>query len=64
MQEYWSLRELIGYIRSWSATARYVEQHGVDPAVILEQGLEQEWGNPQSARKIVWPLSLRIGMKP
>jgi SAM-dependent methyltransferase len=64
MQEYWSLRELLGYIRSWSATARYVEQHGVDPAVILEQGLEQEWGNPQSARKIVWPLSLRIGMKP
>lgn len=64
MQEHWSLRELIGYIRSWSATARYVEQHGVDPAVMLEQGLEHEWGEPASARKIIWPLSLRIGRKP
>lgn len=64
MQEHWSLRELIGYIRSWSATARYVEQHGIDPAIVLEQGLEHEWGDPTSERKIIWPLSLRIGMKP
>src|SRR5665213_2221473 len=64
MQEHWALRELIGYIRSWSATARYTKQNGVDPAAVLEQGMEHEWGDPTSARKITWPLSLRIGVNP
>ena len=64
MQEHWSLRQLIGYTRSWSATARYVEQNGVDPAAHLEKSLQSEWGDPDSVRRIDWPLSLRIGVKP
>jgi hypothetical protein len=64
MQEHWSLRQLIGYTRSWSATARYVEQNGVDPAAHLEKTLQSEWGDPDSVRRIDWPLSLRIGVKP
>ena len=64
MQEDWSLPQLIGYTRSWSATARYVQQNGVDPALLLEQSLQPEWGDPNSMRRISWPLSLRIGVKP
>jgi SAM-dependent methyltransferase len=64
MQEHWSLRQLIGYIRSWSATARYVERNGVDPAALLEKSLQPEWGDPEVLRRISWPLSLRIGVKP
>jgi SAM-dependent methyltransferase len=64
MQEEWSLPQLIGYIRSWSATARYLRQTGVDPALLLEQNLQAKWGDPNSLRRISWPLSLRIGVKP
>jgi SAM-dependent methyltransferase len=63
MQEHWSLRQLIGYTRSWSATARYFEHNGVDPAAHLEKSLCSEWGDPESVRRINWPLSLRIGVK-
>jgi SAM-dependent methyltransferase len=61
MQEEWSLPQLIGYIRSWSATACYVERNGVDPAEALEKSLHCIWGDPESLRTISWPLSLRIG---
>jgi SAM-dependent methyltransferase len=64
MQEDWSLRELIGYVRSWSATARYLERNAVDPAATLEENLTGIWGKAHELRRISWPLSLRIGVKP
>jgi SAM-dependent methyltransferase len=64
MQEEWSLAQLIGYIRSWSATSRYVERNGVDPALALEASLRPVWGDPQSSQRISWPLSIRISVKP
>jgi SAM-dependent methyltransferase len=63
MHEDWSLRELIGYVRSWSATGRYVELNAVDPAVVLEESLARVWGESDERRQISWPLSLRIGVK-
>jgi len=63
MQEHWSLQQLIGYIRSWSATARYVEHTGVDPAAHLQKSLQPAWGDADATRRISWPLSLRIGVK-
>ena len=63
MQEHWSLQQLIGYVRSWSATARYLERNGVDPAAALEESLARLWGEPDELRRISWPLSLRIGVK-
>jgi SAM-dependent methyltransferase len=64
MQEDWSLAQLIGFIRSWSATARHFERNAVDPAAALAESLATVWGNPVESRRIKWPLSLRIGVKP
>jgi SAM-dependent methyltransferase len=64
MREDWSLAQLIGYVRSWSATARYFERTQVDPAAALAERLAAVWGNPDGSRRITWPLSLRIGVKP
>ncbi|HEY4872896.1 MAG TPA: class I SAM-dependent methyltransferase [Steroidobacteraceae bacterium] len=64
MHEDWSLAELMGYVRSWSATGRYVEVNAVDPAVALEESLAPIWGEPDERRRISWPLSLRVGVKP
>lgn len=64
MQEEWSLRQFIGYVRSWSATGHYVERNAVDPAAALEESLAPLWGGPDELRRISWPLRLRIGVKP
>lgn len=57
----WSLAQLTGYLRSWSATARYMAERGVDPVIELEAALAPVWGAPEAAREITWPLALRVG---
>ncbi len=57
----WTLDNLAGYLRSWSATSRYKELHSADPVIPLIKELEAIWGN--SRRKVVWPLSIKVGKK-
>ncbi len=61
MVEQWNLPQLLGYIRTWSATQRFRETRGRDPVEQLEQDLASYWGNPSLSRRISWPLSLRVG---
>jgi SAM-dependent methyltransferase len=64
MQQAWSFSRLMGYLRTWSATARYVQQHGKDPVLELEARLEPLWGDAQRERLVSWPLALLTGRKP
>ena len=57
----WTLDELAGYLRTWSATARYVAEHGTDPVAEIQQSLSRDWGDPLRARLIRWPLYVRAG---
>ena len=57
----WTLPELAGYLRSWSATDRYVAANGVDPVAGLEASLAHEWGDPSRPRRFTWPLALLLG---
>jgi SAM-dependent methyltransferase len=60
----WTLAELVGYARSWSATARYVARHGRDPTPGLEASLLEAWGEPDRRRLIRWPFVVRVGRAP
>ena len=60
----WTLSQLLGYIRTWSATQHFREVHGHDPVLELAGELEGHWGEPESARRVHWPLSLRAGRRP
>jgi hypothetical protein len=60
----WTLAQLIGYARSWSATARYVALHGRDPTAVLEASLRESWGEPDRRRLIRWPFVVRAGRLP
>jgi SAM-dependent methyltransferase len=64
MREDWTMAQLLGYLRSWSATAGYVEAHGQDPVAELEAKLGAVWGDTLRARSVSWPLSLRVGRRP
>ncbi|MCX9158002.1 class I SAM-dependent methyltransferase [Niveibacterium sp. 24ML] len=59
----WTLAQLLGYLRSWSACGRYVAMYGIDPTQSLSQKLLALWGHPQDTVSISWPLTLRIGRK-
>lgn len=61
MAQQWPLAQLLGYFRSWSATARYKAAHGHDPVDVLEQQLRPLWGDPAATRAIRWPLSIVAG---
>jgi hypothetical protein len=63
MEERWERAHLLGYLRSWSATGRYVEDKGVDPVAALESRLEPLWADVHALRKVTWPVALRVGRK-
>lgn len=58
----WTLGELLAYIRTWSATARFVLSEGYDPVEPLGADLAPLWGQaPDVRRQVRWPLTLRLG---
>lgn len=61
--EHWPLEHLLGYLRSWSATSRYVKENGHDPVEPLGVELAALWGDPRTPRRVSWPLPLRVGRK-
>jgi SAM-dependent methyltransferase len=61
MRAEWTLSQLLGYIRTWSATQRYREAVGTDPVEQLGSALAREWGDEDEIRCIRWPLSVRVG---
>lgn len=64
MRASWDRQHLLGYLRTWSATGRYVEHVGVDPVIALEEQVAPLWPQAQSQREISWPLALRVGRRP
>jgi SAM-dependent methyltransferase len=59
----WNLEHLVGYLRSWSATQRFIAENQRDPLEDIADELRGAWGNPQQARSVIWPLTLRVGVK-
>jgi len=58
----WTLRELLAYLRTWSATVRFLTERGQDPVEPLGVELARHWG-PGATRRVRWPLSLRLGRR-
>lgn len=59
----WRLDDLLAYLRTWSATQRYIKERGSDPCVELGARLRNVWPDPQALKTIVWPIALRCGRK-
>jgi SAM-dependent methyltransferase len=64
MTAQWSLEHLLGYLRTWSSTQRFIAAKGSDPLDQITNDLRCVWGKPQRTRSISWPLVVRIGRKP
>src|SRR2546423_8864370 len=55
----WSVAQLLGYLRTWSATQRFMVSEKRDPLENVEQQLLKAWGD--EVRRVVWPLTVRVG---
>jgi len=62
MRTQWNLNQLLGYLRTWSATQRFIAARGFDPVNSLVEEIGTVWKNPEEAREIKWPLYLRVGV--
>lgn len=59
-----TLDALAGYLRTWSATQRYVARHGRDPVAPLVERVAGAWDGAEGGREVAWPLALRAGRRP
>lgn len=57
----WSLEQMLGYLRTWSATQRFIAVKGGDPMELIADQLARAWGQAKGKRRVTWPLALRIG---
>jgi SAM-dependent methyltransferase len=63
MREQWNLDQLAGYLRTWSATQKFIAARGFDPVDSLMEELGAVWNNPEQVREIKWPLHVRVGVR-
>jgi hypothetical protein len=57
----WTLADLEGYLRTWSALQRYRADRGEDPVTTIHSDLAAAWGEPGRARVVRWRLHARVG---
>lgn len=60
MAQQWTADDLVAYVGTWSATQRYITATGTDPLPAMRQALAAAWPDA-AARRVSWPLHLRIG---
>ena len=54
----WDVEQVLGYLRTWSASQRYLREHGEDPIELVEKELRRAWGS--ALRTVRWPLTVRV----
>jgi len=61
MQLEWTAHEMLNYMRTWSATQRYMRVNSADPVALYAQELARAWGDGR--RDVRWPLTFKAGRK-
>jgi len=61
MEAEWSFEQVLGYLRTWSATKNFMADRGFDPVTALRESLQPLWGDLQKTRIAAWPLGMRVG---
>lgn len=58
---HWDLAAFLAYLRSWSATQRYIAATASDPVDELGARFAAAWGDAGEVRVVRWDLALRVG---
>jgi len=57
----WSLRDYLGFVRTWSSVKRYIEVHAESPVPLFEAALADYWSDPDDVRTVTFPVISRVG---
>lgn len=57
----WNLRQITGFINSWSAVRRCEAENGAHPMRTIWDDFTAAWGGEEAQHSIHWPLYLRVG---
>jgi SAM-dependent methyltransferase len=57
----WNLGQYLAYLRSWSASQRYLQRTGQDAVAAIAPAMAAAWGDPVRVRSVQWPLRLLVG---
>lgn len=60
----WNARQLLAYLRSWSASQKYLQANGEDPVCLIEDSVRAAWNNGRATRPVRWEFHLRVRRKP
>jgi len=61
MTRNWTLAQLSGYLDTWSAVSEFRRVNGENPVGRFVAALEPMWGDRATARRVTWPLELKVG---
>jgi SAM-dependent methyltransferase len=61
MQQHWTLPQLLGYLRTWSAVQAFQRREKVDPVAGVAEELANVWVDEDGPRQVRWPLAVRVG---
>jgi len=59
----WNAHQFLAYLRSWSATQRYIKAIGSDPVATIEDATLAAWGDPEMPRAVRWDYHVRCGRR-
>ena len=54
----WAFEHLVGYLDTWSALKRHIQDKGNNPLAEMLPRLERAWGTT-TEREVTWPISVR-----
>jgi SAM-dependent methyltransferase len=57
----WTRDQVLGYMRTWSATTRYVARHKADPILDFAREIQSLWPDAEQRKSVTWPLTVRVG---
>ena len=61
LRMHWDVDQFLAYLRSWSATQRYIRALGHDPVALVESDMRAAWGDPGRVREVRWDFHLHCG---
>ncbi len=58
--KHWNMRQLLGYLRTWSGVKHYLKKQSSDPTLLILDQLKEAWGDDELL-KVYWPVHVRAG---
>ena len=59
----WNFEQVKGYLKSWSAYQKFIDENHQDPFMRIEQDLKTIWGSPETKHSFKWDIHWLTSIK-